>query len=84
MRKNSHDRLQSSDLKKKHKLTEVTLQVLKAVSMTITVFRNAMLYSLPQNFISHLSWLKTVVLNSLQVNATCPESSIWHVLGDNI
>ena len=84
MQKSSHDHLQSSGLKKKPKLTEVTLQVLKAVSMTITVFRNAMLYSLPQNFISHLSWPKTVALNNLQVNTTCPESSTWHVLGDNI
>jgi len=81
MQKSSHDHLQSSGLKKKHKLTEVALQVLKAVSMTITVFKNAVLYSLPQIFVSQLSGLNTTALNNLQVNITCPECSICACFG---
>jgi hypothetical protein len=63
-------------MKNKHKLTEVRLQVLKAVRMKITVFRNVMLSSLAEKFVTHASWLTIVALNNLQAHPTHPDSSI--------
>jgi hypothetical protein len=81
MQKSSHDHLQSSGLKKKHKLTEVTLQILKAVARQLQSSGMQCCIDCRRIFVSHLSWLKTVALNNLQVDTTCPESSICACFG---